>query len=189
MAEWIREEARRQGGQFTPAAASALVEHVVNDTQLASLEAEKLLNFVDFKRPVEVEDVEELTAQGGQADVFKMVDALASGNAQLALHLLHRLLEEQEPLSLFGMVARQFRLLLQTRELLDEGGGQSLSRELHVPSFVADRLISQARRFTMPQLEAVYHRLLEMDEAMKTSQMPSDLVLDTFVAEMNLSHL
>jgi DNA polymerase III delta subunit len=49
---------------------------------------------------------------------------------------------------------------------------------------VADKLASQARRFNMDQLEAIYHRLLEMDEAMKSSQMPSDLVLDTFIAEL-----
>jgi DNA polymerase III subunit delta len=182
MPEWVRKEARRQGGQFSPDAAKALVSHVANDTRLASLEVEKLLVFVDFKRPIEVEDVEDLTAQAGQADVFNMVDALAAGDARQALGQLHRLLETQEPLSLFGMIVRQFRLLIQARELIDEGRGGQLAEELHLAKFVADKLFQQARRFQMPQLEDLYHRLLLMDEAMKTSQMPSDLVLDTFVA-------
>jgi DNA polymerase III subunit delta len=182
MPEWVRKEARRQGGQFSPDAAKALVSHVANDTQLASLEIEKLLVFVDFKRPIEVEDVEDLTAQAGQADVFNMVDALAAGDARQALGQLHRLLETQEPLSLFGMIVRQFRLLIQARELIDEGRGGQLAEEMHLAKFVADKLVQQARRFQMAQLEDLYHRLLLMDEAMKTSQMPSDLVLDTFVA-------
>lgn len=184
MADWIREEARREGGQFTPEAAAALVTHVANDTQLASQEIRKLLTYVDCKRPVEVEDIEELTAQGGQADVFVMVDAMASGSAKSALGLLHRLLEEQEPLTLFGMIVRQFRLLVQTRELLDEGLGSNVARDLHLPSFVADKLAAQARRFTMPQLENIYRRLLDMDEMMKTGQIPADLALDTFIAEL-----
>jgi DNA polymerase-3 subunit delta len=182
MSEWVRKEARRIGGQFTPEAAKSLVNHVGNDTRMASLEVEKLLVFVDFKRPVEIEDVEDLTAQGGQADVFNMVDALAAGDARQALGQLHRLLETQEPLSLFGMVVRQFRLLIQARELLDEGRGGQVKDEMHLAGFVADKLVAQVRRFTMPQLEDIYHRLLLLDEALKTSQMPSDLALDTFVA-------
>jgi len=185
MAEWVRKEARSQGGQFTPQAAAALVAQVGNDTRMASLEIDKLLLYVDYKRPVEPDDVNELTAQGGQADVFEMVDALAGGNTRQALNLLHRLLEAQEPLSLFGMIVRQFRLLLQARELLDEGQGGHISGELRLPSFVADKLAAQARRFTMPQLENLYHRLLLLDETMKTGLAPADLALDTFVAELN----
>lgn len=184
MVEWVRKEARRQGGQFTNEAAAALVSHVGNDTQMASLEINKLLTFVDYKRSVDLQEVEELTAQGGQADVFNMVDALAAGNARQALGQLHRLLETQEPLSLFGMVVRQFRLLLQARELVDEGRGSQIAAALHIAPFVADKLAFQAQRFNMTQLEEIYHRLLAIDEAMKTSQMPSDLILDTFVADL-----
>lgn len=185
MSEWVRKEARRQGGQFGPDAASALVAHIGNDTLAASQEIAKLLTYVDGKRLVEAGDVEELTAQGSQADVFHMVDALASGNARQALGMLHRLLETQEPLSLFGMITRQFRLLVQARELLDEGRGGHMASELHLPPFVADKLSGQARRFRMTQLEAIYHRLLQLDEAMKTGQMPYELALDTFIAGLS----
>lgn len=183
MPEHIRKEARALKGQFSPEAAAALAAHIGNDTQLAALEIEKLLLSVDFKRPVEVQDVEELTAQGGQGDVFAMVDALAIGNSRQAIGMLHRLMEVQEPLSLFGMIVRQFRLLVQARELMDEGKGSQLAAEMHQVPFVADKLAGQARHFNMAQLEDIYHRLLLVDEAMKTSQMPQDLALDTFVAE------
>lgn len=184
MQDWVRKEAQRLGGKFSPEAASSLVAHIGNDTQAASLEIDKLLTFVDRKRAVDIGDVEELTAQGSQADIFGMVDAMAAGNTRQALTVLHQLLETQEPISLFGMVARQFRLLLQAREVLDEGRGSQIASELHIHPFVADKLAGQARRFSMAQLEAIYHRLLLLDETMKTGQMPSDLALDTFIAEL-----
>ena len=184
MVKWVREEARRQDGQFTPDAASALASHVGSDTQLASLEINKLLTYVDRKRPVDASDVEELTAQGSQADVFAMVDALAEGNARQSLNLLHRLLENQDAISLFGMITRQYRLLVQAREVLDEGKGSQMAAEVHVHPYVADKLAQQARRFTMPQLENIYHRLLEIDEAFKTGQMPLELALDTFIVSL-----
>jgi DNA polymerase III delta subunit len=76
-------------------------------------------------------------------------------------------------------------LLVQAREMLDDGQDRHISGELRLPSFVADKLAAQARRFTMPQLEDLYHRLLLLDENMKTGLAPADLALDTFIAELN----
>jgi DNA polymerase III delta subunit len=56
-------------------------------------------------------------------------------------------------------------------------------RELKMHPYVADKLLIQARRFSLPDLEAEYHRLLDLDEAIKTGQMPGDLALETFVAD------
>jgi DNA polymerase III subunit delta len=182
MAEWVRKETRGRGGQIQPDAAAALAAHVGSDTLAASQEIEKLLIYVDGKRAIEAADVEELTAQTGQGDVFAMVDALAGGNTRQALGALHRLMETQDPLSLFGMITRQFRLLIQARELLDEGRGSQLAAGLHVHPFVAEKVGGQARRFRMRQLEEIYHRLVLVDEAIKTGQMPADLALDTFIA-------
>ncbi|MEJ5203590.1 MAG: DNA polymerase III subunit delta, partial [Anaerolineales bacterium] len=84
MPAWIQKQARQMGGQFTRSAAEALASHIGSDTRLASLEIEKLLTYVDFKRPVEAEDVELLTAARGQASIFDMTDALAQGNLPTA---------------------------------------------------------------------------------------------------------
>lgn len=184
MPQWIREEAKKQGGQFKPDAASALASHVGNDTQQASLEIDKLLTYVDFKRAVEAEDVMELTAQTSQADVFAMVDSLANGNTKQALRLLHELMDSEETMYIFSMVVRQFRLLVQARELLDEGKGGQVAQEMRQHPFVAEKLVGQARRFKLAQLEKIYRRLLEIDEEFKTGRSTLELSLDTFMTEL-----
>jgi len=40
---------------------------------------------------------------------------------------------------------------------------------------------NQAGRFSMTALESIYHKLLEIDEGAKTSQVPLDLALDTLI--------
>ncbi len=185
MTEWVRKEARERGGQFSLEAAAALVEHVGNDTRSAGMEIEKLLAYVNREREVEAQDVAELTARGGQADVFQMVDAMAAGNASLALNLLHRLMEEEDELNLFGMVIRQFRLLLVGREMLDEGRSSSdFARGLARSEFVARKTMEQARRFSLERLEEIYHRLLSIDEGVKTGQTSLPVALDSLVAEL-----
>jgi len=185
MPEWIRREAKAMGGQFSGEAAAALAQHVGSDTRAASQEIEKLLTYVGRSREVEGDDVELLSAQSGQANVFEMIDGLAAGNASLALNLLHRLLEEEDEISMFGMVVRQFRLLLQTREILDEGGRlDGVIQEVDRREFVAKKLIDQAGRFSMTRLESIYHRLLEIDEAVKTGQTGMAVALDILVVEL-----
>jgi DNA polymerase III subunit delta len=183
MIKRIQETAKKAGGQITPEASGLLASLVDNDPRLAEQEVDKLLAYVNYCRPVEYDDVEAVTADIGQGDIFAMVDALGSRDGQRAMSMLQRLLEYQEYYSIFGMVVRQFRLLIQTRELLD-GGKQKvdIQRELRLHAYVAEKLLGQARRFALPELERVYRRLLEIDEAVKTSQMPERLALETFVS-------
>lgn len=183
MTRWIQERARLAGGQFTPQAASLLVTLVGEEPRQVDQEIQKLLTYVNFRRPVEVDDVENLTADTAQGDIFAMVDALGNQQGHAALTMLHRLLEMQDPISIFGMVVRQFRLLLLAREVLDAGGQKGeVAQMLRIHPYVAEKVSEQARHFALAQLELLYHRLLDLDEDVKTGQMPADLVLDTFVA-------
>jgi DNA polymerase III subunit delta len=187
MANWIRQQAKECGGEFSHPAAALLASFIGDDPRLAAQEIEKLLAYVNYQRPVAPDDIEYLVAYAGETSVFDMVDALGARNGREALRLLHRLLEEDDPLRLFGMVVRQFRLLLLTRELLDAGNREpDIASALKTPSFVVRKLLGQVRSFSMPQLEAVYHKLLEIDEAIKTGQIDGDVALDTLVAALTL---
>jgi DNA polymerase-3 subunit delta len=158
---------------------------VGEDTRLAAQEITKLLTYVNFARPVSTADVEAVSAVSAQGDVFALVDALGSGNGKQAQKVLHRLMEDEDAMAIWGMVIRQFRLLLQTKEIL-EGSGSSyqVQQALGLHEFVAGKITEQARRFSLSALEAIYHKLLEMDEGAKTSQVPLDLALDMLIVEL-----
>lgn len=185
MPSWIIAEARRQKGQIEPPAASRLAEMVGEDTRAAAQEITKLLIYADFARPVTLADVETVSVVSAQGDVFALVDALGSGDGKRAQKVLHQLLEDEDAMALWGMVIRQFRLLLQAREIIEERGGSlQVQQALGLHEFVAGKVTEQARRFSLSALEAVYHKLLEMDEGAKTSQVPLDLALDTLIVEL-----
>lgn len=187
MRTWIIEETRRQNGQIVPVAALELAELVGTNTQMASQEINKLLTYVDFTRTVELDDVKELVADVAPSSIFSMVDALAEGQKQIAIQLLHELMSQDDPYRVFGMIIRQFRLLLQTRELLDNGYRTSeLVTALKLHPFVAEKLEKQARRFPLTQLKNTYQWLLVMDENNKKSLVDLSLDLDLFVSELTL---
>jgi DNA polymerase-3 subunit delta len=185
MAGWIMKEARAQGGEVANQGAARLADMVGTDTRQAAQEITKLLTYVNWKRPVTAADVEALSPLTAAPDVFAMVDALANRKGKEAQRLLHRLLEFQDEFSMWGMIIRQFRLVLLAREVLDNGGGEAQAAQaMGVQPFVAGKALTQARNFTMARLEQIYHRLLEIDEGAKTGRMPLDVALDLLVAEL-----
>jgi len=185
MTGWIVNETKKQDGQIEPAAAAMLKDMVGVDTRQAGMEIAKLLAYVNWERPITSADVEAVCIVTSQQSVFDFVDALSSGNGKSAQHLLHRLLESEDPFSLWGMVIRQFRLLIQAREILDgRGNKDDVARALGVHPFVAEKTTGQAGRFSVEFLEGVYRELLAIDEGVKTGQVTLDLALDTLVVEL-----
>ena len=183
--EWtarIQQETSQQGGEIESRAAARLAEMTGQNTRQAAQEITKLLTYVNFARPITLEDVELVSVSTAQGDIFALVDALGSNRGKEAQAMLHRLLDEQDPFSIFGMVVRQFRLLLLAREVIEKNG--NVQGELKVHSFIAQKLASQARQFDLPTLEAIYRQLLVIDEQAKTSQATLDLSLDMFVMEL-----
>jgi len=184
LARWVRARAKTAGGEFSRAAAEALAE-VEDDPRALGNEINKLLAFVAYERPVEVEDVHALTTAGSEAVIFDLVDAMGQQRGPQAMRLLHQLLATHDPFYILSMVVRQYRLLLQARELLDaraaEGEG---SAALNLKPYPTGKVCSQARNFTLPELEGIYRRLLDYDVSIKTGQMEAGAALDTLVGAL-----
>lgn len=186
MPGWIMAETKRQGGSIEQAAAARLAEMTGEDTRQATQEITKLLTYVNFSHTVSLEEVEDVSIVTARVDVFDLVDALGSQNGKLAQRLFHRLLQEKDAFEVFGLVVRQFRLLIMARDVIDHGGTQmEVTEVLGVHPFVAEKALKQARAFDMRTLDAVYHRLLSMDEAAKSGGMPLDASLDMLIVELS----
>ena len=185
MTGWIVNETKQQGGQIEPRAAEMLKEMVGVDTRQAGMEISKLLAYVNWARQVRAEDVEAVCIVTSQQSVFDFVDALSNGNGKSAQHLLHRLLETEEPFSVWGMIVRQFRYLIQAREILDgRGNKDDMARAVQIHPFVAEKAMTQAARYSMDSLESIYRKLLRIDEGVKTGQSTLELAMDTLVVEL-----
>jgi len=186
LSGWIIKRAVKLGGEFDGQAASKLENMVGDDVRLAEQEIVKLLTFVNYDRPVTAADVEELTALVPEGGIFDLVDALGERDRKKAASQFHRLLVDNDVQNIFGMIVRQFRLLVQSREIIDQGGGEKeIASRLKVHPFVGKKLAWQARHFSQVQLDGIFHRLLEIDSGLKTGKMSIDLSIDLLIAEIS----
>lgn len=187
LVDWVETRARAKGGQITRDTTHELINTVGDNLRLLDQELEKLIAYTAGERAISREDVRLLVPEAQQANIFHMVDALGQGNGRRAIALLHHLLDDgAAPLYLLAMIVRQYRLLLQVKDLIGQGLRPSaIARELKLRDFVVEKMVRQARRYSLPQLEAIYERLLQTDLAIKTGQMEPIMALDVLVAELS----
>jgi DNA polymerase-3 subunit delta len=181
----IIERARGKGGAFDREAATMLAALVGDDLRLLDQEIDKLLLYADG-RPVKPEDVRLLVSRARETNIFDLVDCVGRRQTDRALRLLHRMLEEEAaPLYLLAMLSRQVRILIQVHELQAQTLSQkAIASRLKLHPFVVEKTSAQARNFSMAQLEAAHHLLLETDWAIKTGKMDDVLALDTLVVNL-----
>jgi DNA polymerase-3 subunit delta len=185
--QWIQKRAKDYyQAKITPRAAAALASVTPEDLRRADSELFKLVSYADGREITE-EDVALLTPYVQEANLFEMVDALAEGRAANASKLLHRLLDDREdPFAVFGMVIRQFRLLLLAKEHLTSPGGSpaTVASALGIKPYPAEKLSKQSRQFSVPQLEKIYRTLMDYDVKMKTGRIEPELALDLLIASL-----
>lgn len=185
MPGWIINETKKQGGKIDAAAAVRLAEMVGVETRQAGMEISKLLAYVNWSKPIQTQDVETVCVLTSQQNIFDFVDALSLGNGKASQKYLHRLLENNEEFAIWAMVVRQFRLLIQAREILDGRGNlDDVTRTLGLHPFAAGKLTNQAANFRINSLERIYHQLLEIDEQAKTGQITLSLALDNLIVAL-----
>ncbi len=185
MTAWIMRKAKELNGGVRPDAARLLVTYIGNDTLMAENEIEKLITYVGPSRVVEPDDVMLLTAHEQEGSIFSFTDALGERDGVKAMREFLLLTEKSDVMELTGMIYRQFRLLIQAREVLDEGGGVAqIENELNVANFVAKKMYTQSQRFKLGQLLSIYERLLKIDEEIKTGGMPALTAFELLIADL-----
>ncbi len=172
LERWVRDHVAERGGRITPQAVNMLAVNVGGDLPAMTNEIEKLVLYKGEEGTIEAADVELLSPYAAESSIFDLVDALGNRQAARAAELFHKKINEGvDPFYLFSMFIRQFRLLLQTKSLLEAGERPAgIAEQLKQRPFVADKLVRQARNYTLPQLEQIYGRLLDIDVDAKTGK-------------------
>jgi DNA polymerase-3 subunit delta len=187
LESWIRQQGEVRGGQIEPKAAHLLAINVGDNLIALENEVEKLVLFKG-DRPVTADDVMLLCPYVAEASIFDLVDAIGSRHAKTAARLLVKKLGEgTDPFYLFAMIVRQFRLLIQVKELaVQKMNPPHIAREIGIHGFVAGKLAKQSNNYTFEQLEKIYAHLLDVDVAVKTGQNDMETALTTLVAGITL---
>ena len=196
---WIREQVAARNGRIQPRAVNdlsvtfgSMAKSGNNKAPILEILANELDKLVLFKGEDEItiEDVALLSPYAAQANIFDLVDAIGNRNSKQASLLLQKKLSEgADPFSLFPMIVRQFRLLIQVKALAETGSRPpAISQTLKLHSFVTGKVYQQSQGFSLTQLEKIYSHLLDIDVGVKSGRQDMTTALNLLVAGLTLSN-
>jgi len=178
LAAWIEQRARERSIRLGRGAAQVLAERVGGfvregdidrrrQGQLAVGELEKL----SLYRPggeIGPDDVRELVPEAIPGSTWALLDAIAYRRVRPATELLERLLGSTPLPVLIVVIHRRLRELLEVADRLESGEAPaSLVRSMKLKPFRAEKLVEQARHWTLPELTAALDALLALDVTVK----------------------
>lgn len=164
--------------------ACVLIQKLVgNHLTEVDAEVKKLAQFVGAKKVAEVEDVAKVVSRVKEESVFDLTDAIGESDRVKALTLLAHLLDQgQSEVGVVALVARHIRILLAIHQGMKEGlSGSKLAAFSGVPPYFLQKYVSQARHWTLRNLENTLLVLSDTDRALKSSPLSGPIWLENFV--------
>lgn len=180
---WISRECKEKGRAISQDASSFMAELVGRDLSAMAEAIEKIILYIGAKKLIELKDVETVLSDTSQRSIFDLTKAAGLRDIALATARLSNLLRNNEPpVVIVSMLARQWRLLLKTKELKrpDADAASALS----LPPKFAKEYVAQAAKFTRRDLARGIKAIWKADIAIKSSKLPNETILGNLLFEL-----
>ncbi len=188
LPRWLQDQARLAGKELSRDAAVAMVELVGSQMETLKGELEKLVLYAEDRRAINAADIRKVAIDSRSFSVFELVDAMGERDAERSLRILGKLLEagdQDEPLKVLGMVARQIRLIWQVKQLKIKGKSKdAIQKDLGITSWLVEKLHRFGRRFSEKDLLSAILMLARIDLALKSSRLNSRLIMESLILNL-----
>ncbi|MHC4781123.1 MAG: DNA polymerase III subunit delta [Planctomycetota bacterium] len=193
---WVKTEVSGRGAKIRNDAVMHLTSLFGPDLWQLSNEIDKIINYKKgVKREIvegageviiETEDIENLSRGQADENIFALTDAISRKNKALALKLFEQETELGVPDTyLMHMIVRQFRILMQVRQAVDQGASsRKIIGELKLHPFVVQKSLTQVRGFTLPILKKIFGSLVEIDRKLKTGRANLKTELELLITKL-----
>lgn len=173
LKRWILELFTKEGKKIAQRDLDFFLEKTGSDMENIRSEVEKLICYCMDKDAVTAQDMEEICVRQVNSRIFDMVDAVADRRQRRAMDLYYDLLTLKEPpMRILFLIARQFNLLLQVKELRNKGYDAGvIGAKVGLAGFIARKYVAQAAKFKETELKKALKDCVEAEEAVKTGKL------------------
>ena len=171
LAKWIKQEFQDRNCLIQSDAIKKLIEIIGNTSWALINEINKLANYSNGGE-IKAQQVELLTHQSTDLNIFNLIDAVAQKNKLTAYGLLYQELKSnRDPYYILTMIIYQFRNLLNIKGLQDDGYSQAeIAKKAKLHPFVVKKSSANLLKISGEELKNKYNKLLWADTSFKTGQ-------------------
>lgn len=183
LTRWILSRIKRENKKITQPVLQLFLEKTGDDMENIDKELEKLFCYTLEREVIAAEDVEAVCTVQTTGKIFEMVDKIAEKQQKQALELYYDLLALKEPpMRILFLIARQFGILLQVKDLRQQGyDNKFIASKVKIPEFAVRKNMAQAGRFTLKQLKEAVEDCVQMEEEVKTGSLNDRMAVELLI--------
>lgn len=189
LQKWVLGKIKKENKQITKDALNLFFVKTGLDMENISSEIEKILCYTYNKDSITTEDINEVCTEQTNNRIFDMIRAIGDKEQKKALDLYYDLLMLKEPpLRILALLSRQFRLLIQVKELVRiHKGREEIAKYTGLHSFIVKQYISQAEGFSTKLLKKANEDCLHTEEEIKSGRISDKLGVELLIVEYSLA--
>lgn len=183
LKRWILGMVKKENKKISERSLEFLLEKTGTDMENIRKETEKLFCYCLDKEVISEQDIEEICTQRIGNHIFDMVSAIGDKKQKKALELYYELLAQKEPpMRILFLIARQFNLLLQVKELKGKGyQNKAIGEKVGLPGFIAGKYVAQASHFHTAEIRSAVEECVAAEEAIKTGRMNDNMSVEMLI--------
>ena len=185
LKRWIYSLAKQDNKAVDELTINHFLEKTGTEMSNIRTEWEKLMCYCMGRDVVTPADIDAVCTQRVSNRIFEMVAAIAEKRQQEALDMYHDLLTLKEPpMGILALIARQFNLMLQVKELqMKNIHSRQIAEKVGLAPFIVQKYEKQASRFKMRELKEALAACVAADEAVKTGRLNDVLSIELLIIE------
>lgn len=177
---------KKQNKKISPEALELLLFNLGGDLAALFDAAERVCLHAGNNQQITLDDIQRQTVSFVEYSVFKLTDAILAKDAKKSFTVLKTFnLDKGEAIKVFATIVSQFERIYKAKKMAEEGVNfKQIVSALRVPFFLQDALRQQIRAYRASDLEAIFERIMETDEALKRSRLEPASALEGFILKV-----
>ncbi|MEF9997649.1 MAG: DNA polymerase III subunit delta [Lachnospiraceae bacterium] len=188
LIKWIFQRAHLEKKQIVESTIRYLIEKVGINMETLQSELEKLCCYTLERESITKEDIDAVCTTQVINRIFDMVNAVADKKQKKALTYYYDLLALKEPpMRILYLMSRQFRLLLEVKELDKKGyAKKEIGEKAGLNPFVVGKYQQQAKVFRTEELREILEAGVETETSVKTGKLGDVLGVELFIVTYSM---
>ena len=162
------------------------MDNSLNNYDVTMNEVNKLILYYDEPTYIKTEDVLNIVSKSLNNNNFLLVDAIVENDLEKSLNLLKDLkILKVEPTVLISLIARDFRIMLNVKNLLNNNKREyEIMNELKLQDWQLERYLKKVFPYKLKELENIILKLAQIDLDIKSGKIDKYIALELFILDI-----
>lgn len=172
--------------KIAPSDVQLFIDRVGDNLRILEQECEKIKTYKNEDYIITKNDILNLTTKNIDIDIFKLIENIVLKRKKEALESYHEMLKRnEEPIKIIIMLANQFRIMYQAKELSKKGyTANDIASILEIHPYRLKLALDKSKNFSSSLLLHYLDQLANLDYQSKSGLVEKEIALELFILEI-----